>query len=259
MESISVRNLWEGYAVKSRRGWRRRGQIKWALRDVTLSVAAGEMVAVIGRNGSGKSTLLQSVAGVLKPTKGQIHTHGRVASLVDLGAGFNRELTGRENLLIASVLTGMTRGDARRSYERVRAFSELDEATMMTPMRTYSAGMGLRIGFSLAVESQPSVLLVDEVLAVGDEYFQQKCIKRVTELRDEGCAVLLVSHDLDLVSSQADRVIILDSGVVQFEGGVAEGVERYVELSGGGHHEQDFSRQALYGASGRKGRSRQGA
>jgi ABC-type polysaccharide/polyol phosphate transport system ATPase subunit len=130
---------------------------------------------------------------------------------------------------------------------------------MMTPLRTYSAGMGLRIGFSLAVESQPSVLLVDEVLAVGDEHFQQKCLRRVSELCDEGCAVLLVSHDLDLVSSQADRVIILDAGVMQFDGSVAEGVERYVELSGGRREEQDFSKKALYGVSGRRRRSGHGA
>lgn len=228
MGMIQVQGLWEDYPIKSRRGWRRHGQASWALQDVTFDVGPGELVGVIGRNGSGKSSLLQCVSGVLRPTRGSVITEGRISSLVDPAAGFNRELTGRENTLIAAVLMGMSRSEAKKTYQRIREFSELDPATMGTPIRTYSQGMILRIGFALAVESDPDVLLVDEVLSVGDESFQQRCHRRIDELRGSGTSVLLVSHDLDVIERRSERVIVLDAGRIVFEGDPVQAVSYYV-------------------------------
>lgn len=232
--AIHVDGLWESYPIKSRRGWRRHGQVRWALRDVSFQVQPGELVGVVGKNGSGKSSLLQCLAGVLEPSRGTIERTGPVASLVDLAAGFNRELTGRENVVMASVLTGMSRKESRKRYERIRDFSELDAETLGAPIRTYSAGMILRIGFAVAVESDPRILLIDEVLAVGDESFQSKCLGRVNELRKEGCAGLLVSHDLDLIRDTCGRALLLEEGVLAFDGPSSETVDRYHRASEGG-------------------------
>ena len=149
-------------------GFRRRGGEHWALRDLSLTVVASQMLGVIGGNGSGKTTLLQVVAGVIPPSQGAVTVQGRIASLVDLSAGFHRDLTGRENLLIGGVLLGLTRNEVRERHDEIIAFSGLDAATLDWPLAAYSAGMGLRLGFSLIVHTAPDVLLVDEVLAVGD-------------------------------------------------------------------------------------------
>jgi ABC-type polysaccharide/polyol phosphate transport system ATPase subunit len=208
-----------------------RGPTFWALRELDLAVAPGEALGVIGHNGSGKTTLLQTVAGVLRPTEGEVMTAGRVSSLVELQAGASRDLSGHENLLIQGVLLGMSRAELRGRYDDIAAFAGLTEDELASPVRTYSAGMGLRLGFSIVVHTDPDVLLVDEVLAVGDEAFQTQCFAKLDERRGAGCAVMIVSHDLGLVRRHCDRTIVLHHGRMAFEGGTPDAIERYHEIA----------------------------
>jgi ABC-type polysaccharide/polyol phosphate transport system ATPase subunit len=219
----------------------------WALRDINLIVHPGETVGVIGQNGAGKSTLLQCLGGVIKPTRGEVVTNGRVATMVDLAAGFNRELSGRENAIVAGVLAGMSRAEAKSSIAAVAAFSELDPSVLNSTLRTYSSGMVLRLGFAINVVLDPSLLLVDEVLAVGDESFQVKCLAKVGDLKKQGSGVVLVSHNLDLIREHCETVVVLARGSIAFSGTPDEAIGAYLDLSGGRPDEQDMSFGALYG------------
>ncbi len=212
--AVRTEGLSVAYRTRTRLGWRRRNANAWALREVDLTVEPGQVLGVIGGNGSGKTTLLQVLAGVIRPTAGEVATHGRTASLVDLSAGFHRDLTGHENLLIGGVLLGLGRSEVRTRAKEIVAFSGLPEESLDWPLAAYSAGMGLRLGFSLVVHSQPDVLLVDEVLAVGDDRFQRQCVEAVRALQADGCAVVLVSHDMALVRDHCDEVAVLDAGRV---------------------------------------------
>ena len=213
VDAVIVDDLWVGYRrtdVGIIRG--RRGEPRWGLRELEFSVPHGECLGVIGPNGAGKTTLLQTLAGVLQPTRGRVLTVGPVSSLIELTAGFHRELTGTQNVLLQGVLIGMRRSEVRERLDSIIEFSELDQEILNAPLRMYSAGMGLRLGFALAVSMEPSVLLVDEVLAVGDELFRNKCMNKVHELQTNGCAVVMVSHDLNLVAQRCDRVGLLEGG-----------------------------------------------
>jgi ABC-type polysaccharide/polyol phosphate transport system ATPase subunit len=225
--AVRVEGLWEAYRRRNRFGWQQRAGEHWALRDVSLAVDPGRALGVIGGNGSGKTTLLQVVAGVLRPTRGRVLVHGRTASLVDLSAGFHRDLTGHENLRIGAVLLGLSRRELRRRYDDIVDFTGLAPAALDAPLASYSAGMGLRLGFSLVVNSDPDVLLVDEVLAVGDEAFQQRGVERVRELQRVGCAVIIVSHDLDLISAHCQEVAVLADGEVAHLGPPEGAVAHY--------------------------------
>ncbi|MFN8467350.1 MAG: ABC transporter ATP-binding protein [Caldilineaceae bacterium] len=198
----------------------------WALQDVSLEVAAGEMVGVIGRNGAGKSSLLRLVGGIGQPDRGRIVVDGRLGALIDLGAGFHPELTGRENVYMNGVISGLTRRDVSAIMDEIIAFAELEEF-IDSPVRTYSSGMQLRLAFSVAVHVQPEVLLVDEVLAVGDLGFQRKCLDRIEELRSQGAAILFVTHDLVQVQQICNRVIWLNKGRVAAWGPAEEVVSAY--------------------------------
>lgn len=184
-----------------------------ALRDVSLSVSAGEMLGVIGRNGAGKSTLLNLLAGVIRPTRGSISIDGRIGGLLELGGGFVDDLTGRENVVLAGVSAGLTR---REVYSRLNDIAEFAEMTAFldTPVRTYSTGMRMRLAFSVAVHTSPDVLLVDEFLSVGDLAFQARCRGRIADLRSAGCAIVLVSHGMGEVRETCDRVLWLRDGGV---------------------------------------------
>jgi ABC-type polysaccharide/polyol phosphate transport system ATPase subunit len=182
-----------------------------ALRDITFTVEAGESVGIIGANGSGKSTLLKILAGVTAPSTGKVTVRGRVASLLELGAGFHPLLTGRENVYLNGRILGMSRADVDREFERIIAFSGIEEF-LDNPIDTYSSGMFVRLGFAVAVHSNPDVFLVDEVLSVGDEDFQRKCRERINELREAGKTILFVSHDLSIVNTLCNRVILLSGG-----------------------------------------------
>jgi ABC-2 type transport system ATP-binding protein len=189
----------------------------WALRDVSFDVAEGDSLALIGHNGSGKSTLLKVIAGILRPTSGMVRQRGRIAALLELGAGFHMELTGRENVYLNSAFLGLSRKETDRVYDEVVQFAELEEF-METAVKFYSSGMLVRLGFAVAVHVDPEILLVDEVLAVGDESFQARCLERVRWFQKEGRTIVLVSHALDLVRQICDQAVMLDHGRVHAMG-----------------------------------------
>jgi ABC-type polysaccharide/polyol phosphate transport system ATPase subunit len=184
----------------------------WALRGVSLQVGQGEVLGIIGRNGAGKSTLLRVVAGVIKPTTGTVETNGRLVPLIDLSAGFDMELTGRENIFLNGALYGLSRGEMDGKVKSITDFAEIP-GFLDAPMRTYSSGMIVRLGFAIAVEMDPELLLVDEVLAVGDERFQDKCAERFQSFRERGVTIILVSHNMNLVRSLCSRALWLERGV----------------------------------------------
>ena len=183
----------------------------WALRDIALDVAEGSTFGLIGHNGSGKTTLLKCIAGILRPTTGTIRQRGRLAALLELGAGFHPELTGRENVYLNASFLGMSRRETQRAYDGIVAFAELEEF-MDNQVKFFSSGMLVRLGFAIAVHADPAVLLVDEVLAVGDEAFQAKCIDRIRQFQREGRTIVLVTHALDTVVANCDVAAMLDHG-----------------------------------------------
>ncbi|MBP2265219.1 ABC-2 type transport system ATP-binding protein [Pseudarthrobacter sp. PvP004] len=188
-----------------------------ALHDVSLEIQPGETVALLGFNGSGKSTLLKLISGVILPDKGTVRTKGRVAGLIEVGAGFHPDLSGRENVFLNAAILGMTEQEINEKFDEIVAFSEIEQF-IDTEVKFYSSGMFLRLAFAVAVHTQPDIFLVDEILAVGDEPFQKKCLAKIKQLSDEGRTLVVVSHDLDMISRICDRGVVLASGTVQFEG-----------------------------------------
>jgi ABC-type polysaccharide/polyol phosphate transport system ATPase subunit len=189
----------------------------WALRDVSFDVAEGESLALIGHNGSGKSTMLKVIAGILRPTSGLVRQRGRISGLLELGAGFHQELTGRENVYLNAAFLGLSRRETDRVYDDIVRFAELEEF-METAVKFYSSGMLVRLGFAVAVHVDPELILIDEVLAVGDEQFQARCLDRVRTFQREGRTIVFVSHALDLVRSLCDTAVMLDHGQVHAVG-----------------------------------------
>src|SRR4051812_42251273 len=189
----------------------------WALHDVSLDVREGSTFGLIGHNGSGKTTLLKTIAGILRPTSGAVRQRGRLAALLELGAGFHPELTGRENVYLNASFLGLSRKETDAAYEGIVDFAEIPDF-MDNQVKFYSSGMLVRLGFAVAVHVDPDVLLVDEVLAVGDEAFQRKCLDRVREFQREGRTIIFVTHAVDLVRQICDRAVMLDHGVIHSEG-----------------------------------------
>jgi ABC-2 type transport system ATP-binding protein len=205
----------------------------WALRDVDLEIGSGQTVGLIGPNGSGKSTLLKVLSGILAPTTGTVAVRGRIASLLELGAGFNGELTGRENVYLNAAILGLTRRETGRYFDDIVAFAEL-EPFIDNQVKHYSSGQYVRLGFAVAVHVSPDILLVDEVLAVGDESFQRKCLDKIGEFQRRGCTILFVTHALDLVPRICSRGVVLDHGRVLHDGDPVEAAERLRSLLGTG-------------------------
>ena len=231
MRRVHLDGVWQEFRPRSAHGNRRRvTAVKWALEDVSFDADSGETLGLIGHNGSGKTTLLRTLAGVIKPSKGECTVTGRIGSLIDLTAGVNRDLTGRENIMLGGVLLGMTRAEVREHFDSIAEFSGLAESTLNQPLSVYSAGMGLRIAFSVVVHVRADVLLVDEVLSVGDEAFQHKCLDRITEFRQDGCTIVLASHDLDQVRDFCDRALVFHEGRLIFAGESNAAVEHYIAL-----------------------------
>ena len=197
-----------------------------ALSNVSLQVNEGEILGIIGRNGAGKSTLLKVISRVLIPTEGRVRIRGKVSPLLELGAGFHPELTGRENVFVNGTLLGHTRREIEDQLPDIMDFAELD-AFIDSPLRTYSSGMVARLGFAVATSWQPEILILDEILSVGDEAFQQKCKMRMAKYRDAGTTILLVTHDADTVQDLCQRAVWLDHGEVHAIGHAVEVVNKY--------------------------------
>lgn len=210
------------------RGRRRYYREFWALSGISLEVARGETLGIVGRNGSGKSTLLQLIAGTLFPTMGRVETSGRVAALLELGSGFNPDFTGRENVYLNGAILGISRREMNDAFDAIAAFAGIGDF-IDQPVRTYSSGMMVRLAFSVAVHVTPDVLIVDEALAVGDTAFQSKCLKRVRELQSSGVAILLVSHAPNTIVEFCDRAAYLDNGNLRMIGPSREVLERYTD------------------------------
>jgi len=208
-------------------GKRKYHQPFWAVKDVDLRVDAGCCLGIIGENGSGKSTLLRMIAGVVRPTYGQIAVAGRVSALLELGAGFNPQFTGRENIFLYASILGFTDAQTRERIPSIEKFAEIGEF-VDRPVKTYSSGMFVRLAFAVAIHMDPDILIVDEALSVGDIFFQQRCIRRIQHLKQQGVTILFVSHDLEAVRSLADRVIWMDHGEIHLEGKTDEVVSTYL-------------------------------
>jgi ABC-type polysaccharide/polyol phosphate transport system ATPase subunit len=210
-----------------------RGRVRarevWALRDVSLSTEPGEAVGLVGRNGSGKSTLLRLVSGIIKPTSGRVEVGGQVGSLLELGAGFHPDFTGRENVYLNGSIHGLSRARVRELMDEIVAFAELEQAIDL-PVRTYSSGMYMRLGFAVAAHIEADVLLLDEVFAVGDEAFQRKCFGKIAEFKQRGGTIVFVSHDAQAVERLCDRAVLLRQGSVAFDGPTREAIAAYRRL-----------------------------
>ena len=206
----------------------RRGQL-WAVRHVNLEAAQGEAIGVIGRNGSGKSTMLRMLAGVTAPTEGSVSVRGRVAPLISVGVGFHHELTGRENVYVSGLILGLSRREVDGLFDSIVDFAELGDF-IDTPVKFYSSGMFVRLGFSVAVASRPDVLLVDEVLAVGDMAFQVKCFYRMEQMKEQGTTVVVVSHNLNAIRNTCSRTLVLHDGDPRFLGPTDEAISVYHDL-----------------------------
>lgn len=209
----------------------------WALRDVSFEVQRGEVVGIIGANGAGKSTLLKILSRITEPTEGTAEIRGRVASLLEIGTGFHLELTGRDNIYLNGAILGMKKSEIDRHFDEIVAFSEI-EKFIDTPVKHYSSGMYLRLAFGVAAHMNPEILLVDEVLAVGDVAFQKKCLGKLGDVSQQGRTSLFVSHNLDAILHLVHRVIVLHKGQISFEGSPAEGVSHYLQLMSDGDNFQ---------------------
>ncbi|HLK46997.1 MAG TPA: ABC transporter ATP-binding protein, partial [Bryobacteraceae bacterium] len=256
MNSIELQGVSKCYAIYDAPGdrlkelatlnrWKRHRDF-WALRDVSFSVRRGETFCIIGENGSGKSTLLQLVAGILQPTAGAIGINGRVAALLELGAGFNPEFTGRANVYLNGAILGLTTREIDQRYREIESFADIGDF-INQPVKTYSSGMVVRLAFAVAIHVDPEILLVDEALAVGDAGFRQRSMRKVHELRARGVTILFVSHAVGEVKAIGDRALWLDHGRVADLGEPAQVVGSYLAAMA----EKDTSYQLRHGAAAR--------
>ena len=227
-----MRHLLEG-VIRSPKTWlrsRREKRLKpadfWALRNVSFSINEGEVVGIVGRNGAGKSTLLKLLSRITVPTEGRFRINGRASSLLEVGTGFHQELTGRENIYLNGAILGMTHSEISKKFDQIVDFSEIEDF-LDTPVKRYSSGMYIRLAFAVAAHLEPEVLIVDEVLAVGDVAFQKKCLGKMENLAQSGRTVLFVSHNMEAVRTLCQRAILLDEGKIQADGGVESVVDEY--------------------------------
>jgi lipopolysaccharide transport system ATP-binding protein len=200
----------------------------WAIKDISFQINAGEVVGIIGRNGAGKSTLLKILSGISDPTQGYADLYGRIGSLLEVGTGFHPELTGRENIFLYGAILGMRRAEIDRKLDEIVAFAEIDKF-LDTPVKHYSSGMYVRLAFSVAAHLEPEILLVDEVLAVGDMAFQRKCLGKMDDVAQEGRTVVFVSHNMGLLQQLCERGIFLQQGTVHTDGAITEAVDAYLQ------------------------------
>ncbi|MGH8636623.1 MAG: ABC transporter ATP-binding protein [Burkholderiales bacterium] len=219
---VALEDVWKQYRLSTKR----KATTFWALQHVSLEVPRGASVGVIGRNGAGKSTLLKLLAGITAPTRGRIVIHGRVAALIEVGSGFHPELTGRENVFLSGAILGMRRREIAAKLDRIVEFAGVQQF-IDTPVKWYSSGMYVRLGFAVAAHMEPDILLVDEVLAVGDAEFQPKCLQRIQELKNQGTTSLFISHDLTAVERLCDSAVLLEAGKIAASGSPSDVVASY--------------------------------
>jgi len=219
-------------AVVNRFRHLRSAEIFWAVRHVSLEIEPGAAIALVGHNGSGKSTLLKTIAGVLMPDEGEVFVQGRISPMIELGAGFDPELSGRDNIFLNGALLGFSRKQMEGKFDRIVAFSELGDFIDM-PIKNYSSGMYARLGFAIAQDVEPDILIVDEVLAVGDERFQEKCKARIRDFRSAGITFCFVSHNYEAARELCPRAAVLHHGRLAFDGPIGQAWERYRELERG--------------------------
>lgn len=230
-KEFTLRNA---HTLKDRLVWSftgRRDQISSqfrALDGISFDVNEGDSIGLIGFNGSGKSTMLKLVSGVMQPTSGSIRVRGRMAGLIEVGAGFHPDLTGRENVFLNGAILGMTKDETEEAFDDIVAFSEIEQF-IDTEVKFYSSGMFLRLAFSVAVHTHPDIFLIDEILAVGDEPFQRKCLDRIHEMQDEGASLVIVSHDLEMIKQLCNRGVLLEHGRLIVDGTAEEAVDRLRE------------------------------
>jgi len=227
MNAIEVKNLSKKFKLRGQGGRSLKGMVLdlvrkkqnsdqdtlWALKDISFEVKQGEVLGIIGSNGAGKSTLLSVLAQTMRPSEGSVQINGRISSLLELGAGFHPDLTGKENVFLNGSILGLSRKQIKERYDRIVAFSELGDF-METPVKHYSSGMYVRLGFAVAVEVDPDILLIDEVLSVGDEKFRKRCLAKIREFQEKKKTMLVVSHDLEVIMKISDKVLLLDGGRV---------------------------------------------
>jgi len=238
LEMIRISELWKRFRVYPKPRYWLYEKLSWkkkiyhqevvALKDVSFSVEPGECLGIVGKNGAGKSTLLRILAGISPPTQGKIEVQGSIATLLELGSGFHPEFTGRENLRLNGMIAGFTAQELEEKVSEMIEFSELGSFIDL-PVRTYSDGMYLRLGFSLAQALEPEIFLIDEALAVGDEYFRSKCLRRMREFKEKGTTLLIASHDLTMIRGLCDRAIYLKEGKLEKIGAVSQVLECYLE------------------------------
>ena len=228
----TYRTLRDSLAGLMKGDWRRTKEEPtgtfWALRDISFELGQGRVLGLIGHNGAGKSTLLKILSRITEPTAGRAVLHGRVGSLLEVGTGFHGELSGRENIFLNGAILGMKRAEIARQFDRIVAFAEVEQF-VDTAVKHYSSGMYLRLAFAVAAHLEPEILLVDEVLAVGDAAFQKRCLGKIGEVAEEGRTVIFVSHNLSAVERLCDSALLLDHGRVTFQGSTADAIERYLQ------------------------------
>jgi len=236
MDAIILKNISKKYSISCNRPilfknifMSEKKEEVWALKNISLTIKKGETMGIIGENGSGKSTLLKIIAGITIPTKGSIEVNGRVGSLIELGAGFHPDLTGRENIYLNGTLLGFTKKELDKKYDEIVGFAGIGEYINQR-IRTYSSGMTVRLGFSVAVHLDPDILLIDEVLAVGDEDFQRKCVEKMQIFRKKDVTIIFVSHNLSLINSVTNRVLMLNKGRIIKQGIPEDVIKSYQQL-----------------------------
>jgi ABC-2 type transport system ATP-binding protein len=220
------RSTFQEYVINYLKGKRIRTEAFMALKDLTLEVRKGESLGIIGHNGAGKSTLLKVISGIIIPSEGKVMVNGKIAPLIELGAGFDHDLTGRENIFLNASILGFSRREIKEKYERILQFSELEEF-IDTPLKNYSSGMIARLGFSIATEINPDILIVDEVLAVGDAHFKKKSEERISQFIKNGVTILFVSHTMKEVSDLCNKVLWLDHGKARMFGDPHSVIQAY--------------------------------
>lgn len=236
--AIEVKNMTKQFNVYSDKAstlkekllfWKRGNkEVRTVLKDINVDIKKGETVALIGTNGSGKSTLLKLMTKIIYPTKGTVQTRGKLTSLLELGAGFHPDFSGRENIYFNASIFGLSKSEIDRRLDDIIAFSELEDF-IDNPVRTYSSGMYMRLAFSVAINVDADILLIDEILAVGDQHFQDKCFKKLEDLRDSNRTIVIVTHSLDSVKKLCNRAIWIKDGNVEMDGKTTEVIEKYLK------------------------------